>query len=246
MVLAEVAVERLETIAQLRAALEAARAENRRLRMICDSDEFDVFDRLHKHDQAKLARARAEIERLKDADDEARQHRERISKLETMLAQARVMATNYKADAELQSERVTEQRTDLLPQIASLQTDLAQAQARIAELEEQAAEYKASVVGQLRGLVESHMDMARGQWQCVPVVDAARKATDWRLDKSIEHLEALGAAARMAGVLEGDRALIDRYLGFCLRQLKNLRGSIAALDAGQGHLGPPIRKPNSA
>ncbi|HET6316395.1 MAG TPA: hypothetical protein VFG86_08050, partial [Chloroflexota bacterium] len=54
---------------------------------------------------------------------------ETMAQLRADLEAARAERDSWKSDAELQSERVTEQRLDLLPQIASLENELAQTQA---------------------------------------------------------------------------------------------------------------------
>jgi hypothetical protein len=78
-----------------RVELEAAQREIKELRMVCDSDEFDVFERLRKQDRAELEAARQQIEDL----DKSWLETANVVKVECDDARARLAAAGELAAA---------------------------------------------------------------------------------------------------------------------------------------------------
>lgn len=65
-----------------------------------------------------------------------------------------------------ENEELNQAIINLKSDITDLKEDVAERDAENEHLREELAEWQATTVAELRGLIESHMDMARGEWRC--------------------------------------------------------------------------------
>jgi hypothetical protein len=119
-----------------------------------------------------------------------------------------------KLRADLEAAR--QQRMELFNQTRELKADLEAAQAEIEWLKEERAEWESfhTAESEMRGLIESHMDMSRSEWSCVQEL-AQAQARIAAQDKVIE-------AAQRFRLARSDNAAAQAIRDLC-----------AALDAAQ-------------